>query len=63
VPPIQVWSASASMATGAPACERLAVRHHQLERLVQQVGALQLEVGLGQRRVVVDEGQVQLSAG
>jgi hypothetical protein len=41
----------------------VAVGHDEVEGVVQQVGALQLDVGLGQRLVLVDEGEVQLPAG
>jgi hypothetical protein len=40
----------------------VAIRHDQVERVVQQVGALQRNLGLRQRLVVVDQRQVQLPA-
>jgi hypothetical protein len=48
---------------GRPVSERVASRHDQIERVVQQVGALQLHGGGGQRLVVVDERQIELPAG
>jgi SAM-dependent methyltransferase len=39
------------------------VRHDEIERVVQQEGALQLYLRLGQRLVIIDERKIQLPAG
>jgi hypothetical protein len=38
-----------------PRRQRVAVWHHEIERIVQQVGPLQLDVRFGQRLMLVDE--------
>ena len=44
----------------ASAHQRVAIGHDEIEGVLQQVGPLQFNVWLGQRLMLVDEGEIQL---